>query len=117
MNRATISIAGERREFFATADGHIFESVPNGSCPEVGVWPRFAKTCADAVRALLPEAHLCAQCVRAQQPGSHAAGYFVGRMPARRKDGTDGWAPYRGWLCDDHAELLWSDGYDLKIER
>jgi hypothetical protein len=116
VNRATLTIAGQRREFFATADGYIFESVANGSCPLVGQWPRHAATCADAVRAILPKEHECAQCKRGQNKGSRAHGYFVGRQPVLRK-GCDSWAPYRGWLCDDHAEVLWSEGYELTMVK
>lgn len=111
MNRTTITIAGERRTFFATADGKIFESVANGSCPEVGQWPRYAATLKDALGCLMPESHECAQCRKAQQSGSHATGYFKGHIFDRRGMRV----PYRGWLCEDHAELLHNDGAELRM--
>lgn len=119
MHRATLSIAGTPHEFFATGDGFIFESVVNGSCPQIGRWPhwgtrRAPRTLETALLQMLPETHECAQCKRGDNKGSHAFGYFVGRMPITRRGGADGWAPYRGWLCDDHAELLHEDGYELK---
>jgi hypothetical protein len=118
MNRATLTIAGSRREFFATGDGYIFESVANGSCPLIGKWPRHAATCADAVRAILPKDHECAQCKRGQNKGSVAHGFWKGFVQGTDRRGNFRRTPYRAWLCDDHVDqLISNDGAELELVK